>query len=93
MLGVNIKKHLKFEEHIVKQCKKTGQNVSTLARVCNILNEEGQRTLMKAFKDSQFGYYPLIWMFCRRNLNNRIIHLHEMSLRITLMPQGIYRIR
>ena len=93
LLGVNIKKHLKFEEHIVKQCKKTGQNVSTLARVCNILNEEGQRTLMKAFKDSQFGYYPLIWMFCRRNLNNRIIHLHEMSLRIILMPQGIYRLR
>ena len=37
---------------------------------------------MKAFIESQFGYYPLIWMFCGRNLNNRINHLHERLLRI-----------
>ena len=37
---------------------------------------------MKAFIESQFGYCPLIWMFCGRNLNNRINHLHERSLRI-----------
>ena len=40
------------------------------------------KTLMKAFIESQFGYCPLIWMFCGRNLNNRINHLHERSLRI-----------
>ena len=75
-------KHLKFEEHIVNQCKKAGQKLSALARVCNILNQERRRTLMKAFIESQFGYCPLIWMFCGRNLNNRINHLHERSLRI-----------
>ena len=82
LLGVTIDKHLKFEEHIVKQCKKAGQKLSALARVCNILNQERRRTLMKAFIESQFGYCPLIWMFCGRNLNNRINHLHERSLRI-----------
>ena len=82
LLGVTIVKHLKFEEHIVKQCKKVGQKLSALARVCNFLNQERRRTLMKAFIESQFGYCPLIWMFCRRNLNNRINHLHERSLRI-----------
>ena len=40
LLGVTINKHLKFEEHIVKQCKKSGQKLSALARVCNILNEK-----------------------------------------------------
>ena len=70
LLGVTIDKHLKFEEHIVKQCKKAGQKLSALARVCIILNQERQRTLMKAFIESQFGYCPLFWMLCRRNLKS-----------------------
>ena len=37
---------------------------------------------MKTFIESQFGYCPLIWMFCGRNFNNRINHLHERSLKI-----------
>ena len=82
VLGVTINKHLKFEEYIVKQCKKAGQKLSVLARVCNILNQECRRTLMKAFVEPQFGYCPLIWMFCGRNLNNWISHLNERSLRI-----------
>ena len=53
-----------------------------MARVCNILNQERRRTLMKAFIESQFGYCSLIWIFCGRNLNNRINHLHERLLRI-----------
>ena len=40
LLGVTIDKHLKFKEHIVKQCKKSRQKLSALARVCNILNME-----------------------------------------------------
>ena len=40
LLGVTIDKHFKFEEHIVKQCKKSGQKLIALARVCNILNME-----------------------------------------------------
>ena len=55
LLGVTIDKHLKFEEHIVKQCKKAGQKLSALARVRNILNQERRRTFMKAFIESQFG--------------------------------------
>ena len=82
LLGVPVDEHLQFEENIVKQCKKAGQKLSALARVCNTVNQERRRALMKAFTDSQFEYCPLIWMFCRRNLNNRINHLHERSLRI-----------
>ena len=40
LLDVTIDKHLKLEEHIVKQCKKAGQKLSALVRVCNILNQE-----------------------------------------------------
>ena len=63
LLGATIDKHFKFEEHIVKQCKKAGQKRSALAKVCNILNQERRRTFIKAFLESQFGYCPLIWSF------------------------------
>ena len=37
---------------------------------------------MNAFFDSQFIYYPLIWMFHSRNLRNKINRLHERYLRV-----------
>ena len=37
---------------------------------------------MKAFIESQFGYFPLIWMFQSSGVNNNINPLHEQSLRI-----------
>ena len=62
LIGVTIDKHLKFKEHIVKQCKhlkfkehivkqgKTaGQKLCALIRVYKILNQERPRTLMKVF--------------------------------------------
>ena len=81
-LGVTNDKNLQFEEHILKQWKKVGQKLSALARVCDILNQEKRITLITTFLESQFLYCPLIWMFPGRNLNNRINHLHERSLRI-----------
>ena len=38
---------------------------------------------MKAYIISQFGYCPLVSMFCSRGLNNKINSLHERALRIT----------
>ena len=37
---------------------------------------------MKAFVEYQFSYYPLIWMFHSRRLNNKINRIHERALRI-----------
>ena len=39
------------------------------------------RILMKTFVECQFGYFPLIWMFYSRNVNSKINHLQEQSLR------------
>ena len=82
LLEVTIDKNLKFKEHILKQYKKAGKKLSVLGRVCHILNLERRRSLMKAFIESQFGYCPLVWMFCGRQENNQINHLHERALRI-----------
>ena len=37
---------------------------------------------MKAFIESQFGYCPLVWMFCGRTMNARINRIHIRALRI-----------
>ena len=37
---------------------------------------------MKAFIESQFKYCPLLWMFHRREMNNRINGFHERVLRL-----------
>ena len=50
LLGVTINKHFKFEEHIVKQCKKAEQTLSAFARVFNILTQKRRRTLIKTFE-------------------------------------------
>ena len=42
-----------------------------------------REVLMKAFITFQFSYYPLIWMFHSRTLNNRINNIHERALGLT----------
>ena len=39
------------------------------------------RNIKKAFTESQFGYSPLVSMFCGRQANTRINHIHERALR------------
>ena len=41
-----------------------------------------RRNLMKAFITSQFSYFPLIWMFHSRNLNNKINRTHKRPVRL-----------
>ena len=44
--------------------------------VSKYMNTDKLRLIMKAFINAQFGYYPLVWMFHSRTLNNRINKLH-----------------
>ena len=37
---------------------------------------------MKSFVKSQFSYYPLIWIFHSRNMENKIRRLYERALRL-----------
>ena len=40
------------------------------------------RLLMKSFVEAQFGYCPFVWMFHGTEINRKINHIHERSLRI-----------
>ena len=48
----------------------------------NFMSFQQKRIYLKTFIESQFGYCPLIWMFYSRRVNDKINHLHELSLRI-----------
>ena len=41
-----------------------------------------RRPLMRSFVEGQFGYYPLVWIFHGREINRKINHVHESSLRV-----------
>ena len=58
LLGVLIDRDLKFDEYVLSQCKKAAKKLTAQ-----------RRNIMKAFIESQFGYCPLVWMFCGRQTN------------------------
>ena len=41
-----------------------------------------RRLLLKSFVETQFGYCLLVWMFHGREINRKINHIHERSIRI-----------
>ena len=40
---------------------------------------------MNSFIESQFSYCPLVWMFCSREVDRKINHIHERALRLVYM--------
>ena len=77
LLRVTIDNKLSFTEHVHKVCDKASQKLRALLRLYNFMSLEKPKLIMKAFVNSQFGYYPLIWMFHIRTLNNKINKIHE----------------
>ena len=47
------------------------------------MNADKRRTLFKGFVVCQFNYWPLVWMFRTKQLNNRINSLHEKDFSLT----------
>ena len=73
LLGVTIDRDLKFDKHVLKLCSKANQ----LSAVANLLSFNKRRKLFKAFVESQFKYFLIVWMFHSRPTNNNINRLHD----------------
>ena len=69
LLGILIDRDLKFDENVLSQCKKAGKKLTALIRISKFMTFGQRRNIMKAFIESQFGYFPLVWMFCERQTN------------------------
>ena len=82
LLGLTIEKSLKFQEHVSDICKKASPKLTALARLARIVPFDKKRLLMNSFIQSQFSNCPLLWMFCSKDLNNRINSVHKRALRI-----------
>ena len=77
LLGTLFNNKFDFDEHVTSLCRKAFQKLNALARVARCLNLAERRLIMNAFIFSQFGCYPLLWIFRSRELN-----INELALRI-----------
>ena len=82
VLGITIDSELKFENHLSAICNKVSRKINALGRIAYYMSLEKRRIVMKTFVESRFSYWPLIWMFHSRTINNKINRLHERTLRI-----------
>ena len=72
LLGIIIDNELKFYEHVSNICKKASNKLHALSRISDFMTVQKRRIVMKSFIEAQFGYCPLVWMFCGKSLDNRI---------------------
>ena len=82
LLRITFDKELKINDHDSNLCIKATNKLHALTRISHCMNTDQKRIIMKTFIQSQFGYCPLVWMFCSRTINARINRIHERSLRI-----------
>ena len=83
LIGINFDLSLSFKGHITSLCKKSSQKLHALERIVNYMDLPKRKVLMKVFIVSQFSYFPLIWMFHSRTLNNRTNNIHERALSLS----------
>ena len=70
LLGIKIDNNLTFNEHLNHIIEKASRKTNALSRVAPYMNESKKRILMNSFFWSQFSYFPLVWIFHSRVLNN-----------------------
>ena len=63
LLGMEIRRNLNYDDHVILLCIKVGRKQAVLARLPKFMSFKQKRILMKTFVESQFGYCPIIWMF------------------------------
>ena len=63
LLEINLESSLNFDDHVNTLSNKANKKYHALARVCNYMNTNKGRVLMKAFITFQFSYCPLVWIF------------------------------
>ena len=54
LLGVTIDNKLRFKEHISTNCQRAGKQMSALARLSHVFNQETKMLLMQSFILSHF---------------------------------------
>ena len=82
LLGITLDKTLTFKKPVEATCKQASQKLHALTCISICREPKTLKLLMKAYIMSQFSYCSLVWMFHKRNLNNRIHRIHETAPQI-----------
>ena len=82
LIGIDIDNNLRVDKYDSTLCDKASQKLHALARISKDVSDHKWKVLIKSFVLSQFGYCPLVWMFHRKTLHNRINRLHGRALKI-----------
>ena len=81
LLGIDIDSKLSFDNYVKAVCAKASRKVSAFSRVASFITFEQAKLLYNSFIMSNFGYCPLIWMFCGKTANEEIHRIHKRALR------------
>ena len=76
LLEINLDNDLKFDIHVESICPKANRKVNVLARIANYMELHKRTILMNLFLKVQFHYFPAIWMFHDRALNDKINYIN-----------------
>ena len=87
-LGITIDSNFNFEKYINELCNKGNLKLHAPTRCAKFMSTEKRRLIFKTFIMSQFNYFPLVWMFHTKQLNNRINSLHDKALRVTYQDRN-----
>ena len=63
---------------------KANHKVSAFARVAKYTDVQNAKLQYQSLVASTFKYYPLIWMFCGKIVNDSIDRVHKRALRILI---------
>ena len=71
LFGVTTHNDLKFDKYVSNNLFKSKRQLSVLKRVIKLFSFKKRLILFKAFVESQFKSYPLVWMFNGRQINDK----------------------
>ena len=88
LLEIKVDTKLNLNEHLNDIISKASSKVNALSRVMPYVSLSKKKKLVSSFFISHFYYYPLIWMFHSRIINNNINHLHERCLHLLYVDKS-----
>lgn len=82
LLSIKTGTKLKFEHHVKMLFKKATQKINALAIELPYMTFQQRKLIFNFFLISHFSYWPIVWIFHNRRLNNDINNIREKALRI-----------
>ena len=79
LLGVDIDYQLNFDQHISNLCRKAGQQLNVLERLCPFLSRLNKLTIFHTFILSNSNYCPLAWHFCSEINSKKLEKIQERA--------------